>query len=136
MEVFLRRVSLVFSAGALGGLANSLVLWVLGRAGVTGMVGVALAPKLVPMWLYPRIVWGGIWGLLFLLPLLRHSPVKRGILLSLGPTVVQLFVVFPFKAFKGYLGLELGGMTPVFVVVLNAVWGVTAAYWLTMMREE
>ena len=136
MEVFLRRISLIFSAGALGGLFNSVALWLLGRYGITAMMGVKIAPKLVPMWLYPRIVWGGLWGFLFLIPVLRHSPFKRGVIFSLGPTVIQLFVVFPFKAYKGYLGLELGGMTPVFVVVLNAVWGVAAAYWLSFIGEE
>ena len=136
MEVFLRRISTVFSAGALGGLVNSLALWVLGMYGITAMIGVKLAPRLVPMWLYPRIVWGGLWGLLFLIPLFKHSPFKRGILFSLGPTVMQLFVVFPFKAYKGYLGLELGSMTPVLVVVLNAVWGISAAYWLSLIGEE
>jgi hypothetical protein len=49
---------------------------------------------------------------------------------------MQLFVVFPLKAYKGYLGLELGGMTPVLVVVLNAVWGISAAYWLSLIGEE
>ena len=136
MEVFLRRISTIFSAGALGGLVNSVALWALGMYGITAMIGVKLAPKLVPMWLYPRIVWGGLWGLLFLIPLFKHSPLKRGVLLSLGPTAMQLFVVFPHKAYKGYLGLELGGMTPVLVIVLNAVWGISAAYWLSMIGEE
>lgn len=136
MEVFFRRISLIFSAGALGGFVNSIALWALGMYGITAMIGVKLAPKLVPMWLYPRIVWGGLWGLLFLIPLFKHSPFKRGVLFSLGPTAMQLFVLFPHKAYKGYLGLELGGMTPVLVVVLNAVWGIAAAYWLSLIGEE
>ena len=136
MEVFFRRASLIFSAGALGGLANSVALWVLGRYGITAMAGVQLAPKLTPMWLYPRVVWGGLWGALFLIPLLKRSPFKRGLLYSLGPTAVQLLIVFPHKALKGYLGLELGGLTPVFVVLLNAVWGITAAWWLSMLGED
>ena len=136
MEVFLRRISLIFSAGALGGLVNSIALWALGMYGINAMIGVKLAPKLVPMWLYPRIVWGGLWGLLFLIPLFKHSPFKRGVIYSLAPTAMQLFVVFPHKAYKGYLCLELGGMTPVLVIVLNAVWGVAAAYWLGLIGEE
>jgi len=136
MEVFLRRVGLLFSAGALGGLAGSVALWALGRSGATAMIGVKLAPRMVPMWLYPRIVWGGLWGLLFLVPMFRHAPLKRGLLVSLGPTAMQLFFVFPYKAYKGYLGLELGQMTPVLVIVLNAVWGITAAYWLSTIGEE
>ena len=136
MEVFLRRVSLLFSAGALGGLINSVSLWALGRFGITAMMGVKLAPRFTPMWLYPRMVWGGIWAALFLIPVLKHSPFKRGVLFSLGPTVVQLLVIFPHKAYKGYLGLELGGLTPELVIVLNAVWGIAAAYWLSMLGEE
>jgi hypothetical protein len=27
-------------------------------------------------------------------------------------------------------------MTPVLVIVLNAVWGIAAAYWLSMIGEE
>jgi len=136
MEVFLRRMSLLFSAGAAGGLVSSVVLWALGRLGITAMLGVSLAPRLTPAWLYPRIVWGGIWAALFLIPLFKNSPVKRGVLLSLAPSAALLFVVFPHQAYKGYLGLQLGGLTPVLMVVLNAIWGITAAMWLSMLGEE
>jgi hypothetical protein len=136
MEVFLRRLSMLFSAGAVGGLVSSTVLWALGRFGITSMIGVDLAPRLTPAWLYPRIVWGGIWAVLFLIPVFKNSPVKRGMLLSLGPTAGLLFVVFPHQAYKGYLGLELGGLTPVLIVVLNAIWGITAAAWLSVLGEE
>jgi hypothetical protein len=54
----------------------------------------------------------------------------RGFIFSLGPTLVQLFVVFPMKANKGVMGLDLGLFTPLFVVVFNAIWGWTAAIWL------
>lgn len=109
---------------------NSLVLWLFGAAGVTASFGVKLAPDLSAKWLYPRLVWGGIWGALFLLPILRNQVVGQGILLSLGPTAVQLFVVFPYQANKGILGLDLGLLTPLFVFFFNAVWGITAAIWL------
>jgi len=38
-----------------------------------------------------------------------------------------LLVVFPIKAKKGYLGLELGTLTPLFVVFFNLVWGVVTS---------
>lgn len=122
-------MTVTFSAGCLGGLVNSLALWLIGQAGVTARFGVRLAPPLTPEWLYARLVWGGIWGFLFLLPLLRSDTLLQGFLLSLGPTLVQLFLVFP-QSGKGMLGLQLGMWTPVFVVLLNAVWGVTAAIWI------
>lgn len=130
MKGFIRRLSLVFAAGALGGLVNSTVIWLFGRAGITAELGVKLAPAFTPAWLYPRLVWGGIWGFLFLLPLAQNRPFQQGLLISLGPTIVQLFVIFPYQLNKGMLGLELGTLTPVFVLFFNAVWGVAAALWL------
>jgi hypothetical protein len=118
-----------------GGLANSLAVWALGAAGVTSALGVNIAPALTPEWLYPRLVWGGIWGALFLLPL-RESPVTRGFVWSLGPTAVQLFVVFPLKAGKGMMGLDLGTLTPLFVLFFNAVWGIATAYFLRLAGEK
>jgi hypothetical protein len=36
--------------------------------------------------------------------------------------------VFPLKADKGVMGLDLGVFTPLFVIFFNAVWGLVAAY--------
>ena len=132
MSGFLRRLTLVFAAGCMGGLVNSLALWLFGRAGIPAELGVKLAPALTPGWLYPRVVWGGIWGFLFVLPIFRNQPFAQGLFFSLWPSVVQLFVVFPYQANKGVLGLDLGTLTPVFVLFFNAVWGLTAAFWLRM----
>jgi hypothetical protein len=119
-----RKLLICYAAGCLGALANSLVVWAFGKYGITAFFHVHMAPGLSPDWLYPRIVWGGIWGFLFLLPLLESKPFTKGALLSVFPTLVQLLVVFPVKAHKGYLGLELGMLTPLFVVFYNWVWGV------------
>jgi hypothetical protein len=86
--------------------------------------------------LYQRLVWGGLWGWLFLLPLTGLSYPVRGLLYSLGPVLVQLLVVFPYQAQKGVLGLQLGYLTPLFVLVYNAVWGVVAGGWLSLVGQE
>jgi len=130
MSNFVKNTSLVFAAGCLGGLLNSLAVWIFGELGITGALGVKIAPQLSPAFLYPRLAWGGIWGLLFLLPLMQRRIFSRGFIFSLGPTLVQLFVVFPMKANKGAMGFDLGLLTPLFVVVFNAIWGWTAAIWL------
>lgn len=90
-------------------------------------LGVHIAPALTPPWLYPRIVWGGIWGLLFLFPLLRSRPMTRGMILSIFPSLVQFLVIFPLKDHKGYFGIELGTLTPLFVIFFNMVWGVVTS---------
>jgi len=128
-----RSLSLFFAAGAIGGLVNSLVVWAFGELGITQALGVSISPPLSPAWLYPRIVWGGLWGLLFTLPL-SMGWLGRGLVLSLAPSLVQLFVVFPIKAGKGVLGLELGVLTPVLVLLFNAVWGVVASWWVRGTR--
>ncbi len=136
MKKLVRNILLVFSAGCAGGLANSIALWLLGLWGVTQSLGVNLAPALTPAWLYPRIVWGGIWGVLFLLPLLRQQTILRAFIFSMGPTMVQLFIIFPFKANKGFMGTDLGAMTPLFVIFLNFIWGLKAAILLKIAGKD
>ena len=130
MNNFFKKISLVFAAGCLGGLVNSLAVWSFGVLGISTTLGVKLAPQLSAPWLYPRLVWGGIWGVLFLIPMIQQRFLFRGLILSLGPTLIQLFVVFPMKANKGMMGLDLGLLTPALVIFFNAIWGWTAAIWL------
>lgn len=132
MKKLIHCLSLVFAAGCLGGAINSLAVWLFGWSGFTKMLGVQIGPALTPQWLYPRVVWGGIWGVLFLLPLLSKRQIVRGLVFSLGPTLVQLLIVFPFKAQKGFFGLDLGVWTFVIVLLANGVWGLTAAVWLKL----
>jgi hypothetical protein len=124
-----RTLSLCFAAGALGALVNSFAAWESGRAGLTAALGVSLAPAWTLAWLYPRIVWGGLWGLLFALPLSLRSWAVRGLVLSLAPAAAQLFVFLP-RAGKGVLGLEHGLLTPLLVLLFDAIWGLTASAWL------
>ncbi len=130
----MKKLLVFFAAGCLGALANSLAVWLFGKYGITTGLGVSIAPSLSPAWLYPRVVWGGIWGLLFILPMLQTKPIVKGTILSLFPTIIQLFVVFPYKADKGIAGLELGLYTPLFVVFFNWVWGIVAALTIRFSR--
>ncbi|WP_373084975.1 hypothetical protein [Zhongshania sp.] len=129
----MRKLLIFFAAGCVGALVNSLAIWLLGDHGITTRLGIAIAPNLSPSWLYPRIVWGGLWGLLFILPMLASRPFSKGLLLSLLPTAVQLFVVFP-QAQKGYGGLELGLYTPALVLFVNGIWGATTALTIRYAR--
>lgn len=124
----LRKILIVFAAGCFGALVNSLVLWLSGRYGVSQALGVAIAPGLSPHWLYPRIVWGGLWGFLFLIAWQDSRPWRKGLTLSLFPTAAQLFYFFPFQTHQGLGGIELGLLTPLVVVVMNAIWGVVTAH--------
>jgi len=116
-----------FAAGTLGALANSLVLWLCGQWGVTALAGVDLAPPLTAAWLYPRLVWGGLWGLAYFptvgSPRRRRHWVRKGLWVSLAPTIAQLFYFFPYHTPFGPMGIGLGDLTPLFVLLYNFVWG-------------
>lgn len=130
----MKKILICFAAGCLGALINSLAVWAGGHFGIAGSLGVSIAPALTPPWLYPRIVWGGIWGFVFLFPVLNSKAFAKGTLISLFPTLIQLFVVFPYKAHKGMAGLELGLLTPVFVLVYNWIWGVVTSLMIKFSR--
>ncbi len=119
----LQRLFTAYAAGAVAALIASLALWIAGRAELMTALDVSLAPALTWHWLSQRLVWGGIWALPF--PLLRPrrmSPVRKGLLLSLAPSAAMLFDFLPDAGF-GTLGRELGELTPVVVVLANALWG-------------
>jgi len=127
--------SLAYAAGAVGGLVNGLAIWLFGKVGINQFLGVALAPQLTTPLIYNKLVWGGIWGFLFLLPFPRLTYVSRGLIYSLAPSLVQIFFVFPQVLHKGVGGLEIGYLTPLLVLFFNAIWGVVTAVWLKVSRS-
>lgn len=138
MNLTMRNLSLVFAAGCWGGLLNGLAFWLFGVLGIPSALGIhSTPPALTAAFLYPRLVWGGLWGFLFLLPISRRrSSPTRGLFFSLAPALVQLFLVFPLKVHQGVLGLQLGSLTPVMVVFYNAIWGLGAGLWLKWGRNH
>ena len=136
MRLLLKKLGMCFVAGSVGGLTNGLAVWFFGAIGFAGMMGVAVAPELHPPFVYQKIVWGGIWGALLIFPVLSNRPVLRGIIISIFPTLVQLLVVFPFSVKKGMLGLDLGSLTPLFVVFYNIVWGIAASCWHNVVNDN
>jgi hypothetical protein len=127
-NMMLNRIGVAFAAGSAGGLATVLTLWLFGVLGITPAFGVKMVLPLTPPLVYSMVVWGGLFGFLFLLPVMRGSVWLRGLIFGLAPTVVQCLIVFPVKMHAGILGLDLGLLTPVFVLIFNSVWGVVTAY--------
>ncbi len=132
----MNALSIYFAAGCFGGLINGLFVWLCGKYGLTGLMGVNLAPDISAPWMYQRLVWGGLWGFLFFLPVLSDSVVRRGLLAAIFPSLVMLAVVFPMQMGVPAWGLELGRLTPLFVYIANAVWGVSAALWARLAMDR
>jgi hypothetical protein len=125
-------LSLCFFGGVLGALVNSVFVWGMGWTGLNALLGIQIEPAMTWTWLRPRLVWGGIWGLLFIPSIYRtvKQPVAWGIVLGLVPTLNQLFYVFPMEAGKGMAGLRLGTLTPLLVLIANSIWGIVSAGWI------
>lgn len=127
MNRSLQLMSVCFCAGLLGALCSSTVAWLSGGWGLPGLLGVQLAPAFTKQWLYPHLVWGGIWGLLYFLTVGARSSrrhwIRKALWVSLLPSAFQLFVVFPYWTPYGILGSGLGEFTAVFIIVYNLFWG-------------
>jgi len=136
MVAAFRELSACFTAGVFGALINAVFVWGAGAAGLSALIGVNIAPAWTPAWLYQRLVWGGIWGFFFLLPVWNGSVYLRGLVFGLAPSAVQLLVVFPNMLDKGMFGLALGDMTPVYVLIANSFWGIGAAWWESMNHDR
>jgi len=124
----IRNISVAFTGGAIGGFVDSFNIWFMGKVGISDLIGLSMKPEFTAPWLYQRMVWGGIWMLLLLLPLLKKKVLLRGCLFSLLPSAMMLFMVLPEMG-KGMLGLGFGTVTPLIVIGLNCIYGIVAAQW-------
>jgi hypothetical protein len=127
---FWRHASLAFTAGALGALANRIGLWILGLLTVIPPTHISFpVPEPMKLWLYTAIVWGGLWGFLFLIPW-RTSWWLRGIVFGFGPSLGVWLVIYPYLAHAGFFGVNHGVMALVIPFLLNnIVWGLVASWW-------
>lgn len=123
-----RKISGAFTGGALGALLDSFNIWALGVSGISDLIGIGMKPEFTGPWVYQRMIWGGIWMLLLLVPLWKRRVLLRGMLFSLFPSAMMLFLVLPSMG-KGLLGLGFGILMPVVVIGLNFIYGMAASFW-------
>lgn len=127
------RLALGLLGGFLGAVLAAVGQWALETLGIPGRLAVELpeagamgAPVL-------RLLQGAAWGLVLgvLLPWVPgRGTLARGAAFSLVPSLYVLLVVFPTDLDAGLFGLELGALAFVFVLLLNALWGIVAAWTL------
>jgi hypothetical protein len=123
-----RNISGAFTGGVLGALLDSFNIWAMGVFGVSDYIGIGMKPEFTAPWAFKRMIWGGLWMLLLLLPLWKKRIILRGMLFSLAPSAMMLFLVLPSMG-KGILGLGFGTLMPVVVIGLNFIYGIFASFW-------
>jgi hypothetical protein len=124
----LKKISGAFTGGAIGGFVDSFNIWLMGVSGLSDLIGIGMKPEFKAPWLYERMVWGGLWMLLLIVPVLKSRVILRGMILSLFPSAMMLFIVLPSMG-KGMWGLGFGILMPAVVIGLNFIYGAIAAVW-------
>lgn len=130
MRNALRHCALCFSSGAVGGLAKGGLVWACAQSAITVSLGEQLAAALHPGGLYSRLVWGGLYALLFALPLARSSILLRGLTGALIVSVLQLLVLPLLQ----HSSLHIVALSTLSVVLLNCVWGLVTVCVLRLIE--
>jgi hypothetical protein len=122
MAIF-RQLTLGFGAGAFGAVILALVSAALNALKVQELIGLPPPPtpeSYLPLF-YRIVVWGGLWGLLLVVPVMNRAWWLKGIIIGALATLAILFYFNP------------GVMTPpmrfAYVLVLNCFWGLAAGAW-------
>jgi len=116
-----RRIVLVYALGSLSGLMMSMLSWLLGYGELFGGFGLRWVPGV-----YQNMVWGGVFGMVFLLPADPRRWWWNGFIFGGLPAVAQLFWALPQTTDYGFAGLKLGWLTSLAVIAYYTVWG-----WIT-----
>ena len=131
MNTVYARMSVAAAAGAVGGVLQTLIIVALSEMSLFQLVGLPFKIPFTLPYLYQRITWGGLWGLLFLIPLLPNTAHwKRGLIFAAGPALASLLFFLPFQDDMGWFGLKMGVVWPVVVVIFALIWGYIAGSWL------
>ena len=105
-----------FGAGAIGGAANVLLLLIIWQF----MPGPEITQDFLKGFLYKQMVWGGIWGFAFLIPVMTRNWVVRGVVWGAAATAVALLVfkVVPISVTSVIIGLAVN----------SGAWGLVASW--------
>jgi hypothetical protein len=129
-EHAIKKIFYVFVAGGLGGFTNSVVVWMLGALRITPALGFNMTAEWTSQWVFRRVFASAIWGIIFLIPVYKNAPIKKGALLSILPWLSSVLFVFPMQMNAGFFGLGFGIATPIWTLFFAAIWGVTGTLFL------
>lgn len=121
----------VVVAGALAALVTSVVIWILSGIGIFIVLGVPIGMPANPLpWFVERVVYGLVFGLLFLVPLWQSAPQwQRGLLAAAVPLADLFLRRYPMEEL-GWFGLNAGASLPIAAIVIWLLWGMLAGWLL------
>ncbi len=126
MGIF-RLLTLGFGAGAFGALISALAGALLNALRIQELIGLPPPPapeSYLPL-LYRLVVWGGIWGLLFVVPVMNRAWWLKGLVIGALATLAILLYFNP--------AVTTPPMRLAYVFVLNSIWGLAAGAWWALV---
>ncbi len=136
---FLKDLTIGFSSGALAGLLQSIIFWLIVHFELTQYIQVSFT---VPdQWSEIHVIflrdllWGAILGLLLAIPLWESAWIKRGLLLGLIPSLFILLYVFPYMAHSGMFGMNHGNFAFAVILALGEFYGLMTSGWFNWVRN-
>jgi hypothetical protein len=127
MAIF-RLLTLGFGAGAFGACILAIVSAILNALRIQELIGLPPPPtpdSYLPL-LYRIIVWGGIWGLLFVVPVMNRMWWLKGMIIGALATLAILFYFNP--------AVTTPPMRLVYAFFLNTIiWGTAAGAWWALV---
>jgi hypothetical protein len=121
-------VAICFASGVIGALAVVLASYVLFYPGISARMGVDAPLPLTPPVIYRLLFWGGLWGIPFALFTWKRERYYYliGFLYFLLPVLAAFLFFFP-RAGAGYFGLNKGALFTVYILIVNAPFGIVTA---------
>ena len=124
----------VFGVGNLGTLLALMLLFLLQILGLNHFINMPNLPLLSGIWLYPKLVWGGLFALAFLLPFMNNQVLFKGVIVALLITLVGLVIPLPFSIFNGARGLSIGLNTFALLFAFNLVWALITSLMIKLIK--
>ena len=125
MAIF-RLLTLAFGAGAFGACILALAHLLLAALQVPELVGLPPPePQPILPLFYRAVVWGGLWGLLLVVPVMNRWWWLKGALIGVLATLAILLYFNP--------GIFTPPMRFVYALVLNMIWGAAAGFWWALV---
>ncbi len=121
-----KKAIIAFISGCLGGVAVNTFNLLFGFLNLPRLVGFDFMPDFNLIDLLSDLGWGGLWGLLFLVPFLDGMITLKGILIGALSFCVQMLVAISYIHHH-----PVGLMDPLPLIAylfgLNAFWGIVSS---------
>ncbi len=117
---FLNNLNAAFTSGLIGAIALVICL-----------VLIFGQPTDLKFTLYRLMIWGGIWGILLVLPIFTKHWFLRGSLIGITVILFNFIVLMPLSN-QGFFASHASASMFFGNIILNYIWGIVAGAWYFM----